>query len=145
MCINSVETFFFLSQKYQKWIYQVLEMSLFNYVKSHKYNIWVRLPITNKIWLSYRPIHLHICVIARACFCVDMCINLFCVHVGDSGVPGIPRQGGQAAASINFSDGGGGGGYKLEKCQIFLRASRAKSQYLTFRAKRAAKMKIVYV
>ena len=26
-----------------------------------------------------------------------------------SGVPGIPRQGGQAAASIHFSDGGGGG------------------------------------
>ena len=25
-----------------------------------------------------------------------------------SGVPGIPRQGGQAAASIHFSDGGGG-------------------------------------
>ena len=29
-----------------------------------------------------------------------------------SGVPGIPRQGGQAAASIHFSDGGGGGGGK---------------------------------
>ena len=27
-----------------------------------------------------------------------------------SGVPGIPRQGGQAVASIHFSDGGGGGG-----------------------------------
>ena len=52
-------------------------------------------------------------------------------------VPGIPRQGGQAAASIHFSDGGGG--VKLEKCQIFRRASRAKSQYLTFRAKRPRK------
>ena len=27
---------------------------------------------------------------------------------GGSGVPGIPRQGGQAAASIHISDGGGG-------------------------------------
>ena len=56
-----------------------------------------------------------------------------------SGVPGIPRQGGQAAASIHFSDGGGG--VKVRK----MPNSRAKSQYLTFPAKRAAKMKIVYV
>ena len=39
----------------------------------------------------------------------------------------------------------GGGGVKVRKIPNFRRASRAKSQYLTFRAKRAAKMKIVYV
>ena len=33
-----------------------------------------------------------------------------CEMAEASGVPGIPRQGGQAAASIHFSDGGGGGG-----------------------------------
>ena len=32
-----------------------------------------------------------------------------------SGVPGIPRQGGQAAASIHFLDGGGG--VKVRKIQ----------------------------
>ena len=36
-----------------------------------------------------------------------------------SGVPGIPRQGGQAAASIHFSDGGGGGGVKVRKMPNF--------------------------
>ena len=48
-------------------------------------------------------------------------------------------SGGQAAPSIHVSDWGGG--QKLEKgAKKF-----AESRYLTFRAKRAAKMKIVYV
>ena len=43
--------------------------------------------IMHKLWLTKDEIQICICT---------------------SGVPGIPRQGGQAAASIHFSDGGGG-------------------------------------
>ena len=34
-------------------------------------------------------------------------VGIIEIHT-NSGVPGIPRQGGQAAASIHFSDWGGG-------------------------------------
>ena len=57
-------------------------------------------------------------------------------------------------ASIRFSDGGGGGQEKEEegggkkkkkKKKKNRRAPRAKSQYKTLHAERAAKLKIVYV
>ena len=46
-----------------------------------------------------------------------------------------------------FRIGGGGGGQKFEKCppKKNRRALRAKSQYKTLRAERAAKMKIMCV